>query len=277
MRDSISIQISRLTFSSWVFSTSLSKSKRVGHSFFNPSTASKFKTMKDYTWDITYGDGSSASGTVGKAPVTIGSTTISNQAVEITKSVTDDLVGDTNCDGLLGLSFKSLNTVSPVQQTPFFFNALSSLSAPVFTANLKHDKAGSYDFGIIDSKKYSGDIVYTDVDSSDGYWAFTSPSYKVGNKVHKHSAKAIADTGTSLLLLEDAVVDTYYKSVKGAAYDDDEGAYTFPCKSTLPSFSVAVTEKDYVTIPGTLMSYGAIDDAGTSKFYFPLEPLRKSF
>jgi hypothetical protein len=53
-------------------------------------------------------------------------------------------------------------TVSPQPQTTFFDTAINEglLDANVFTADLKKGAPGSYDFGFIDSTKYTGSITY---------------------------------------------------------------------------------------------------------------------
>lgn len=51
-------------------------------------------------------------------------------------------------DGLLGLSFSSINTVKPNKQKTFWENLLPGLSHPVFTADLEEtDGTGTYEFG----------------------------------------------------------------------------------------------------------------------------------
>jgi aspergillopepsin I len=56
------------------------------------------------------------------------------------------------------------------------------LDSPLFAAYLPYQATGAYDFGATDSSRYSGDIAYTDVDNSNGWWEFPSTSYKVGSK-----------------------------------------------------------------------------------------------
>jgi Eukaryotic aspartyl protease len=249
----------------WVFSTSLSSTEQEGHTVYDPSSSPNYQAIDGATWDISYADGSGASGTVGTAPVTVGGTEVQGQAVELATQVSDTFVSDTSSNGLLGLAFQSINTVSPTQQTPFFFNAIPSLSSPVFTASLKHDAPGTYDFGEIDTSKYTGDLTYIDVDSSEGFWQFTSPGYQVDGQSYSASSAAIADTGTTLLLMEDDVVTTYYDAVSGSSYDSSQGGYTFDCSATLPSFGVAITDDYYVTVPGDLMTYAPVDSTGESK------------
>jgi len=239
----------------WVFSTSLATASQKGHNIFNPAKSSTWKAKSGYTWDISYADGSGASGSVGTDTVTIGGTTVKTQAVELAKKVSSTFVSDAS-DGLVGLAFSSINTVSPTQQNTFFANAASSLQSPLFAAYLPKDKTGAYDFGATNSARYTGTITYASVDSSNGFWEFPSTSYKVGTTTHTQSGfTGIADTGTTLLLMGDSAVDTYYASVSGAQYDDSQGGYTFPCSATLPSISVRIGPTSYATISGKNINF----------------------
>lgn len=124
--------------------------------------------------------------------MTVGGVTFDKQAVEAATSVSSEFTQDTATDGLLGLAFSSINTVSPNQQKTFFDNVKSSLEEPLFVAVLKHDAPGSYDFGYTDSSKYTGEIAYTDVDNSQGFWSFTADSYSIGGKKAGSSIEGIA-------------------------------------------------------------------------------------
>ena len=48
----------------WVFSSELPASSQSGHSIYNPARSSTAKLLSGYTWSISYGDGSGASGNV---------------------------------------------------------------------------------------------------------------------------------------------------------------------------------------------------------------------
>lgn len=159
----------------WVWSTELSKSiqtqgEKAGHTIFNPSKSSTWKKSSGSTWQISYGDSSSASGDVGTDNVEIGGLTIKNQAVEIAKTLSAQFVSGPG-DGLLGLAWGSINTVQPTPvQTPVE-NMISQQDIPkeseLFTANLSGYKDSGeesfYTFGYIDQDVLSA----ANVSSSD--------------------------------------------------------------------------------------------------------------
>ncbi len=121
----------------WVFSSELPKSSINGQAIYTPSKSSTSKKLKGASWSISYGDGSSSSGDVYNDVVTVGGLKVSSQAVETAKTVSSEFSQDGSNDGLLGLAFSSINTVSPSQQNTFFDNAAANLDSPLFTADLR--------------------------------------------------------------------------------------------------------------------------------------------
>ncbi|KAJ5098665.1 hypothetical protein N7532_005666 [Penicillium argentinense] len=245
----------------WVFSGELPASEKSGHAIYKPNNGTK---LSGASWSISYGDQSSASGDVYKDTVIVGGVKASGQAVEAAKQISQQFVQDKNNDGLLGLAFSSINTVKPQSQKTFFDTVKGHLDQPLFAVTLKHNKPGSYDFGFIDKSKYTGELAYTDVDSSQGFWMFTADGYKVGS-TSGGSIKGIADTGTTLLMLPDDVVSAYYKQVDGAKEDQSAGGYTFACSSKLPDFTVTIGSYDAV-VPGNLINYAPITDGSSTCF-----------
>jgi Eukaryotic aspartyl protease len=210
---------------------------------------------------IQYGDNSEASGKVCTDTVTIGGTTVTNQAVELANKVSRGLQSD-GADGFVGLAFGSINTVTPQKQSTFFENAQATLKSPLFAAYLPHKADGAYHFGYTDSSKYTGNIVYTDVQSDHGFWEYPSTSYKVGSTTYTQPGfTALSDTGTTLLLMSDSAVMNYYSQVPGASIDASRGGYTFPCSSTLPTLSIAIGS-GYATIPSSLLNYDGSTSTG---------------
>ncbi|KAE8380856.1 Aspartic protease pep1 [Aspergillus bertholletiae] len=246
----------------WVFSQELPKSEQTGHDIYKPSgNATK---MEGASWDISYGDGSGASGDVYQDTVTVGSITAQSQAVEAASKISDQFVQDKNNDGLLGLAFSSINTVKPKPQTTFFDTVKSQLDSPLFAVTLKYHAPGSYDFGYIDKQKYTGEIAYADVDSSQGFWQFTADGYSVGSGAAQQTPiTGIADTGTTLVMLDDAIVDAYYKQVQGAENNSSAGGYVFPCDAELPEFTVVIGSYNAV-IPGKHINYAPLQEGGST-------------
>ena len=159
--------------------------------------------------------------------------------------------------------------MSPVKQQTFFDNAKSSLSAPLFTVDLKKAAPGSYSFGFIDNSKYTGQITYVPVNARNGFWEFTSNGYAVnGGAFASTSIDAIADTGTTLLYLPDAVVSAYYARVPSASYSSTQGGYIFPCGTSLPSITLGISNYKAV-IPGSFIEYAPLANNSPSKLPLP--------
>jgi hypothetical protein len=239
----------------WVYSNLQPSSQRSGHAYYASNNAN---LMAGYSWDIMYGDGSGASGKVFADKVAVGSVTATSQAVEAATSVSASMISDVESDGILGLAFSNVNTVSPTQQKNFFDTVKSQLAKPVFTADLKKGAPGSYDFGYIDTAKYTGSITYVNLNTNGGFWQFPAGGYAIGSgaKVSK-TYNCVADTGTSLLLLPSDIVTAYYKQVKGAWYSDYQGGWIFSCNAKLPTWSAVIGGKMF-TVPGSYMNYAAL-------------------
>lgn len=185
--------------------------------------------------------------------------TATSQAVEAATSVSSQFSQDAENDGLVGFAFSTINTVTPQQQNTWFDTVKSSLPQQLFAVTLKYQQPGTYDFGFIDSSKYDGSLTYTAVDSSQGFWSFTADGYSVGGTQSSDSLKAIADTGTSLILVSADVVSAYYAKVTGSSNSNTQGGYIFPCTSTLPDFGIVIEGQTF-TVPGKYINYAPIGD-----------------
>ncbi|KAH7169563.1 aspartic peptidase domain-containing protein [Fusarium sp. MPI-SDFR-AT-0072] len=264
-----------------------------GHNVFNPSSSSSFNELTDKTWKISYGDRSSASGDCGSDNVTIGGLTIENQTIELASNLSQQFAQGTG-DGLLGLAFPQINTVmtnwnSDPADTPVV-NMINQGDIPeeaeLFTSAFYSQRDANspesfYTFGFIDTGLVSSsgeEITWTAIDSSDGFWMFPSASVSVNGKtIHRSGNKAIADTGTTLVLVSDEVCEALYDSIPGAAYNSTQQGYVFP-RSTkvedLPEFKVAIGDKQFVIQPQDLAFapadkhnwYGGIQSRGNLTF-----------
>ncbi|KAH8913077.1 penicillopepsin [Coniochaeta sp. PMI_546] len=226
----------------WVFNSQLSAKATQGHTVYDPTKSSGFKMINGASFSISYGDGSGAAGNVGTDTVVIGGATVTSQAVELATAVSQSFVDDTSNNGLLGLAFSKLNTVKPQQQKTFFDNVMPSLAEPVFTADLRKNAVGAYEFGRIDSTKFTGNMAWIPVNTTQGFWQFGTSGFSVGTGAAQTvaPAQAIADTGTTLILTSQEVSDGYYSQVQGAVNNAQVGGMTVPCDATLPDLILDV-------------------------------------
>lgn len=275
----------------WVISTELPASAQQNHTAFNPKKSTTFSQLEGYSWKISYGDGSSASGDVGTDDVNLGGLDIPKQSVELAKSVSSEFAQNTG-DGLLGLAFSKINTVtkshsSKPQKTPvenLVANNTLPADAQLFTScfySERDNKQSFYTFGFIDQDLVTAsgkEIVWTPVDNSQGFWQIASASASVaGKSIARSNNTAIIDTGTSLCLVSDDFCKALYAAIPGATYDSNQQAYTIPDSITvsqLPAVSVAIGDNQFVIQQEDLIYgdsqggvyYGAIQSRGDMTF-----------
>jgi len=261
----------------WVFSTTLDSASQAGHTIYDPTKSSTFKPMDGATFNVSYGDGSFALGGVGTDTVDIGGASVENQAIGLPTQVDASFVQDQASNGLVGLAFSQLNTIKPQKQKTFFDNIIGDLEEPVFTASLKQGAVGSYEFGNIDQSGFQGQLTDVPVLSNSGFWMFNSQQIAVGNGQPmsvSDSGLAIADTGTSLLIVDLPVVEAYWGPIPGVM--NTQNGVVFPCDTALPDLSLAVGDNYMATISGDLMNFAPVGADATGQqctflvFGFPL-------
>jgi hypothetical protein len=252
----------------WVFNSQLPAASQTGHTVFNVAKSQTLQMMQGATYSISYGDGSGSAGNVGTDTVNIGGATVTSQAIELATAVSASFVEDTQSNGLVGLAFSKLNTIKPVKQKTFFDNAMPNLAEPVFTADLRANAVGAYEFGAIDTSKFNGTMQWAPVNTTNGFWQFSSEKFQVGDGVAMNvpGGQAIADTGTTLMLANAAVVNAYYSGVQGAVNDQTVGGVTFPCDSQLPDLQFDVGGEFMANVKGSDINFAPVDKAGTTCF-----------
>ncbi|EFQ89685.1 hypothetical protein CFE70_002189 [Pyrenophora teres f. teres 0-1] len=278
----------------WVWSTELPKkilssaNPAIQQVAFDPSKSSTFKKLDGETWKISYGDSSSASGDVGTDVINLGGLKVENQAIELAKELSQQFAKG-NGSGLLGLAFDTINTVTPTQQKTPVDNIITQNpgKAQVFTAYLgswrdtnEADKGESfYTFGFIDQDTLKAAGVtepnYATIDSSQGFWQLNSTSASInGTIINRSGNTSIMDTGTTLCLVDDALVEAVYKAIPGSKYDQTQQGYVFPASTSandLPEVKLAIGD-DMVVFQkedlgfadaGHGMVYGSIQSRGS--------------
>ena len=202
---------------------------------------------------------------MGSDTVQVGGITVEKQSLELPNSVSSGLMSDKS-DGMLGLAFQSINSITPNPQPTFFENAIPQLAQPVFTVNLKPGINGHYQFGDIDYTAFhANQLQYVEVNTSAGYWQFDSASYAVGSgniQTNGGASQAIVDTGSSMLYVDPAAVNAYYGKVKGSVIDPRTNMIAYPCSEQLPDYHVAIGSQ-MATIPGALLNWKPDETAGS--------------
>lgn len=262
----------------WVFNKQLAPALAANHRIFDAAKSASFKPMQGATFRISYGDGSGAQGNVGTDVVDVGGASFANQAVELATAVTQQFVMDQGSDGLMGLAFSQINTVKPQKQKTFFENIKADLAEPVFTADLRKNAPGTYSFGTIDRTKFQGELTWIPVNTTKGFWQFSSESFAVNGGQAQPSTsggQGIADTGTTLILADAKAVTAYYAQVQGAQNNPQVGGFTFPCNAQLPDLALDVGNVYMAKISGNDINFAQV--GGGSKCFLQFPPISIQF
>lgn len=136
-----------------------------------------------------------------------------------------------------------------------------------------------YTFGYIDQDTVTAtgasEPNYADVDNSQGFWQIQSTSATInGDTITRSGNTSIMDTGTTLCLVDDSLVDAVYKAIPGAKYDQSSQGYVFPSNTSaddLPDVQLAIGDamvafqKEDLGFAdaGNGMVYGSIQSRGS--------------
>ncbi|KAG6188518.1 hypothetical protein E4U22_000498 [Claviceps purpurea] len=242
----------------WVLSTDTDQKMLKGQALYRPASSSSSRRLVGEKWNIKYGDGSSASGILYLDTVQIGGTRVLKMGIESPYTVSNDIANDKFVSGILGLANSAANTVRPVPQGTYLDHIHGQLAQPILTANLRRGAPGNYNFGFINRGEYTGNIQYTPVDQHHPLWKISASGYRVGSKQSQLKIDAIVDTGTSLALLPQRVVDELYSQIQGSFRHPKLGMMVFPCKSKLPDFFLSIGPYNG-RLPGEYINYAPID------------------
>ncbi|KAG0323763.1 hypothetical protein BGZ99_002517 [Dissophora globulifera] len=224
----------------WIPSSTCKTKACKAHSQFDATKSSTYK-KDSRTWNIQYGEGSSANGILASDIVSVGGVNI-RQTIGIATNETDDFAGVPD-DGVFGLGFSSLESVQGVQT--FMDNAIASkaVSLPVVSAFLpsvrrNNGTGGYFLFGAIERARYLGELTSVPV-TKPGYWQVHVADVKVAGVSLNIAAEAIIDTGSTLALLSVDAAALVHSKIKGAQYSDEQGGWLVPCALTKSSQSVS--------------------------------------
>ncbi|KAG0358762.1 hypothetical protein BGZ54_010295 [Gamsiella multidivaricata] len=213
----------------WFPSSTCTTSACKKHSQFDSTKSSTFKKDGRH-WNISYGDGSTASGILGSDVVNVGGVSV-QQIIGLATQESSQFSSSPS-DGLFGLGFDTIESVSGVKT--FMDNAIAAgaLSKPVVSVFLPSVRrnggvGGEYLFGDIDTTKFDGDLTYVPV-TQEGYWQVAIDDAGYNGQSLGQSSQGIVDTGTTLVIVSDAAAQAIHGSIQGATNDPTNG-WLVPC------------------------------------------------
>ncbi|KAJ6787510.1 hypothetical protein PWT90_02273 [Aphanocladium album] len=245
----------------WVFSSKTPSGQLKGQTLYYPGNSTTSRELPGEHWKVKYGDGSGAQGSVYIDRAAIGPVGFDKQAIQVAEGVSPTIASDDFFSGIIGMASSSANTVSPTKQLTFLDNIKNSLAYPVFTANLKKGVPGNYNFGYIDRSEFTGDIAFTPINLHSPFWEVQLTGYQLGDDSFNHeTVTGIVDTGTSLMMWPQHIVDEYYSKLPGSYFDAKTGTMMYPCKLTPPDFEFGVGDRYRGHIPGHYLNYARHND-----------------
>lgn len=180
------------------------------------------------------------------------------QAVQSAIDVSYDLSTDSFASGIIGMAKGHANSVRPTQQKTYLENIRSDLAEPYFTINLQRGKPGNYSFGYVDKNEFKPPMQFSQIKNDKSpFWKVPVSGYQVGDggTYKNFEWDGVVDTGTTLFLAPQQIVQDYYSQVNGSHYDKSSGLMVFPCDEQVPDFLFGIGMYRGL-VPGHYINYG---------------------
>ncbi|KAI9327711.1 aspartic peptidase domain-containing protein [Zopfochytrium polystomum] len=200
------------------------------------------------SWSTSYGSGS-VSGKVYTGPVKMAGLTATISLGVSTSETGFAGVGD----GLMGLAYASISNIAAAGASNTNWIDALKLSTNQFSFYLSRSADGDngeVTIGGADKSRYTGTVSYVPLNSktywqmswSGGKWGVGSSTGALDSSVRSF----IADTGTSLIILDTAAANGINKAI-GATFSSSVGAYVIACSkaSTGPAVSLTINGVAY--------------------------------
>jgi hypothetical protein len=212
---------------------------------YSANSSSTYEYIGSY-FNISYVDGSGASGDYVTDTFSIGETTLESLQFGIGYT-------SSSAEGILGIGYQ----INEVQVGRAGKAAYNNLPAQMVADGLIQSNAyslwlndldastGSILFGGVDTAQYTGSLQTLPVQKEEGYFAeflITLTEVAIGNTViASNQAQAVLlDSGSSLTYLPNAITEAIYEQVD-AQYDSSEGAAYVPCSLANNSTTIDFT------------------------------------
>lgn len=170
---------------------------------FNPSKSSTYKNTGQ-TFQIQYGDGSTAVGSIATDTVAVAGLAVPQQSIGLADHQNDNF-GFDQFDGVLGMAFPS---DSATGTTPYFFNLVANkkVDQPVYGLYLPpwNDGQGELTLGGYDKSKITGKLINLPMNQNliqeSGWFIVNFAGIATNGKSTGIAGSALFDTGTSGIL-----------------------------------------------------------------------------
>ncbi|PCH41742.1 acid protease [Wolfiporia cocos MD-104 SS10] len=213
-----------------------------GHRYYHPEQSGSARAGNQ-SFDVTYGDGSSARGFLYNDTVGIAGMNVTDYTIGAAMNYSEGLAPwNFYPDGLLGMSY---GAIASYNREPFVKQlvAQKQLAQAVFAFKMTAG-ASEMTLGGANDKLYKGEMTYLPV-TQQAYWQVDMDAVNVNGNRTLQGLPAIIDTGTTLIIGEGAAVREMYASVPGAKPDAAKpGFYTVPCGG-FPSVSLTFAGRTF--------------------------------
>jgi len=212
---------------------------------YSANSSSTYSYVGSY-FNISYVDGSGASGDYVSDTVSVGGATLDRLQFGVGYS-------STSAQGILGIGYEINEVQVGRAQKPAYRNLPSQMVADGLIQSASYSlwlndlgaNRGSILFGGVDGAKYEGQLQTLPIQSQSGVYAeflITLTGLRLGTQaIANDSALAVLlDSGSSLTYLPDSMVQSIYSAV-GAQFDADEGAAYVPCSLANDSRNLTFT------------------------------------
>jgi Eukaryotic aspartyl protease len=269
----------------WLFSAQLppDEAGNHNHTLYKAGETPTSKLVADETWNISYIDGSGASGLVYTDTLNLADISICNAVVEAANSTTSDFT-DSPGDGILGLDLEQ-STPGP-NILPTTVQRLGNGTSPLFSALLtrQNESPGFFTFGYLNATvlgELTSNLTFIsipprsqEVPGTVGSWTLNSEFAVLnGKRISRKGNTAILDTGTTGILLDTSLTKAVYDAIPGAKFSKLDQGYVFPASTTLlpnltlPFANAPITLQDNADFSLGPASedgflYGSIQDGG---------------
>ncbi|KAI5862362.1 acid protease [Durotheca rogersii] len=230
----------------WVMGSGCTSDPCTRHNTFGPNDSRTYRDTGE-PYNVEYGSGKVS------GHVVIDSISIADLQVTMpfgVANITSNQFSQFPFEGILGLSMTQGTWLTHVKEAQL-------ISSNVFGIALSRSSDGANDgeiaFGAPNTAKYTGDITYTSLRSTDS-WAIPMDDVLYGGEpAGVRGRVAFIDTGTTFVFGPPADVRALYSLIPGSSTTDNGQTYTVPCDSNVPvSFSFSgqrwdALAKDFTT------------------------------